>query len=72
MKLALPLMLFSLVALPAFADQDFEKDTIRTTTGDLDIFFIGHGTLMMQWGGKTIQIDPYRGCGLFKHAQGRF
>ena len=36
----------------------FEKDTIATTAGDLVITFIGHGTLMMQVGGKTIHIDP--------------
>ncbi len=38
---------------------EFEKDTVQTTAGPLEITFIGHGTLMMTWNGKTIHIDPY-------------
>ncbi len=38
--------------------QPFEKDNFETTKGELTITFIGHGTLMMQWNGKTIHIDP--------------
>lgn len=37
----------------------FERDTIRTTAGDVEVFFIGHGTLMFAWNGKTIHVDPY-------------
>jgi L-ascorbate metabolism protein UlaG (beta-lactamase superfamily) len=36
----------------------FETDTIKTSRGDLAITFIGHGTLMMAYGGKVIHIDP--------------
>ncbi len=59
MKFAFPLMLFSLFALSTAAGQIFERDVIKTSAGDLDIFFIGHGSLMMQFAGKTIYIDPY-------------
>ncbi len=38
---------------------EFEKDTVQTTAGPLEITFIGHGTLMMTWNGKIIHIDPY-------------
>ena len=37
----------------------FETDTFKTTNGDLAITFIGHGTLMLQWAGKTIHVDPW-------------
>lgn len=37
---------------------DFEQDVIYTSEGDLKITFIGHGTLMMEFKGKTIHIDP--------------
>lgn len=37
---------------------DFEKDTFKTSKGDLSITFIGHGTLMMEFDGKVIHIDP--------------
>jgi L-ascorbate metabolism protein UlaG (beta-lactamase superfamily) len=40
------------------AEQQFESDKIKTSGGDLVITFIGHGTLMMSWGGKIIHVDP--------------
>lgn len=43
----------------ASARQKFEKDVIPTSEGDLEITFLGHGTLMMVFGGKTIHVDPY-------------
>jgi L-ascorbate metabolism protein UlaG (beta-lactamase superfamily) len=39
--------------------QDFEKDTIETSAGDLEITFIGHGTLMFTFNGKVIHVDPW-------------
>lgn len=36
----------------------FEEDTFKTSQGELKITFIGHGTLMMTFGGKVIHIDP--------------
>jgi L-ascorbate metabolism protein UlaG (beta-lactamase superfamily) len=40
------------------AEMKFEQDTIKTSAGDLTITFIGHGTLMFTFGGKTIHVDP--------------
>ena len=37
----------------------FETDVIQTSAGDLEITFLGHGTLMLTFGGKTIHVDPY-------------
>ena len=39
-------------------EKKFEVDVIETKTGDLKITFIGHGTLMCQYGGKVIHVDP--------------
>ncbi|MDD4109188.1 MAG: MBL fold metallo-hydrolase [Prolixibacteraceae bacterium] len=36
----------------------FEKDVFQTDKGELTITFIGHGTLMMEFNGKVIHIDP--------------
>jgi len=36
----------------------FEKDLIETSAGDLEITFIGHGTLMFSFQGKIIHVDP--------------
>jgi L-ascorbate metabolism protein UlaG (beta-lactamase superfamily) len=38
--------------------QDYEKDKFATDKGDLEITFIGHGTLMMTFNNKVIYIDP--------------
>ncbi len=37
----------------------FEKDTIQTNAGDLEITFIGHGTLMLMFNEKILHIDPW-------------
>jgi len=37
----------------------FEKDIIKTNGGDLAITFIGHGTLMFEFNGKVIHVDPW-------------
>lgn len=48
-------LLLSVLVLSAY---DFEKDVFKTSKGDLTITFIGHGTLMMEFDGKVIHIDP--------------
>ncbi|UCH62723.1 MAG: MBL fold metallo-hydrolase [Fidelibacterota bacterium] len=40
------------------ATDEFEEDIIKTSAGDLKITFIGHGTLMFTFNGKTIHMDP--------------
>jgi L-ascorbate metabolism protein UlaG (beta-lactamase superfamily) len=50
----------ALVVLAAAASgQGFEKDVIATSAGDLEITFVGHGTLMLGIAGKVIHVDPY-------------
>ena len=59
MKMLLLLCLAcALFPLSSLADQVFQKDVFKTAYGDLDIFFIGHGSLMFTFGGKTIHVDP--------------
>jgi len=38
--------------------QGFEQDTIPISGGDLKITFIGHATLMFEYAGKVIHVDP--------------
>jgi L-ascorbate metabolism protein UlaG (beta-lactamase superfamily) len=60
MKIALALMvMMSLGALTATAQEAVKRDVIRTSAGDLELTFIGHGSLMMSFDGKIIHIDPY-------------
>jgi len=39
--------------------QEFKKEPIPTSAGDLEISFIGHGTLMFTFDGKVIHVDPW-------------
>jgi len=53
------IIIFVLVgAFSTAAQEQFEKDIIKTSAGDLEIAFIGHGTLMFTFGGKIIHVDP--------------
>ncbi len=40
------------------AANTFEKDVLQTSAGELAITFIGHGSLMMEFEGDVIYIDP--------------
>jgi L-ascorbate metabolism protein UlaG (beta-lactamase superfamily) len=42
-----------------FAENTFETDVVKTAKGDLQITFIGHGSLMFAFGGKIIHVDPF-------------
>ncbi len=45
-------------ALSPLEAASFETDTVKTSQGDLEITFIGHGTLMFAFGGKVFHVDP--------------
>jgi L-ascorbate metabolism protein UlaG (beta-lactamase superfamily) len=40
------------------AQTKFQTDILKTSAGDLQMTFIGHGTLMFAYAGKVIHIDP--------------
>ena len=46
-------------AFTAFAQENYETDSIKTSAGNLEITFIGHGTLMFTFGGAVIHVDPW-------------
>ena len=39
--------------------EQIETDIIQTAAGDLEIFFLGHGSLMMVFEERNIYIDPF-------------
>ena len=49
--------LFTLGA-PALGE-GFEKDVVKTSAGDLEITFVGHGSLVFAFGGKVLHVDPF-------------
>ncbi|MGK5093562.1 MBL fold metallo-hydrolase [Deltaproteobacteria bacterium TL4] len=58
-KLLLTLISMIFSALPLSAENSFEKDVIQTSAGNLEITFIGHGSLMLIFNEKIIHVDPY-------------
>jgi L-ascorbate metabolism protein UlaG (beta-lactamase superfamily) len=51
------LFAFLIGAQPSWAQP--QADVIKTAAGDLKITFIGHGTLMFEFGGKVVHVDPW-------------
>jgi L-ascorbate metabolism protein UlaG (beta-lactamase superfamily) len=47
------------LAVTVRAQNELESDVLSTSAGDLQITFIGHGTLMFTFKGKVIHVDPY-------------
>ena len=62
---AISILVFLMVfcASPLLAGEAPETDTVQTKSGDLEITFIGHGTLMMAFDGKIIHVDPFSRVG---------
>jgi L-ascorbate metabolism protein UlaG (beta-lactamase superfamily) len=51
-------MIIPLLALQGGTMADFKSDRFSTSAGELEITFIGHGTLMASWNGRIVHIDP--------------
>jgi L-ascorbate metabolism protein UlaG (beta-lactamase superfamily) len=58
MKTLTVMILISFFSSIFSLSQDYEKDVIKTSGGDLSMTFIGHGTLMFEYNGLVIHIDP--------------
>ena len=55
----LAILLMAFFAGEATTSMDFEKDIVTTSKGNLEITFIGHGSLMFTYKGIVIQVDPF-------------
>ncbi|RIJ49517.1 MBL fold metallo-hydrolase [Maribellus luteus] len=56
-KIILIMVIIVSASIPLKA-AEFEKDVFKTSEGELAITFIGHGTLMLEFNGKVIHVDP--------------
>jgi len=52
------MLTLAVLALLQSVKGQFESDVIKTSEGDLELFFIGHGTLMFTFNDLVIHIDP--------------
>lgn len=58
LKLIHLLIIFIFTANMNYGQQVFEKDVFETDGGTLELWFIGHGTLMFKYNDLVIHIDP--------------
>ena len=58
MKYFLMIALLLIITIPSNSQNKFEKDIIKTSGGNLEITFVGHGTLMFKYNNLIIHIDP--------------
>jgi len=52
----LPLIAMAVVQSPP--PDSFQKDTIKSAGGDIEITFLGHGSVMFSYKGKIVYVDP--------------
>ncbi|MCK4776576.1 MAG: MBL fold metallo-hydrolase, partial [Candidatus Krumholzibacteria bacterium] len=59
MRNVLAILLMAICTLSVAAEETFQKDVIETSAGDLEITFIGHGSLMFTFERKILHVDPF-------------
>jgi len=59
LKILLIIAIFLTFSKFSFANSQFEKESFPTSKGELEITFIGHGTLILSFQDKIIHIDPW-------------
>ncbi|MDJ0646284.1 MAG: MBL fold metallo-hydrolase [Flavobacteriaceae bacterium] len=64
MKTKIPFLLLLFFTTLSYAQRP-ESDIIKSDEGDITIQPILHGTLVLQWDGKAIYVDPYGGAERF-------
>lgn len=52
------IVILAVMSLSAQLNAQFESDVISTPEGELEMFFIGHGTLMFKFNDLVVHIDP--------------
>jgi len=56
-------ILFTMIVATSFSQETPAVDRISSSGGALDLYFIGHGSLMFKLNDKVIYIDPVRSSG---------
>ena len=64
---SLTLILFAAMTFSLFSQKLPESDKITTSAGDVEMFFIGHGSLMFKLDEYVIHIDPVGSSGNYNN-----
>jgi len=60
------LLTFLAISIKSYSQDVPEYDKINTSVGYVDLYFIGHGSLMFRINGFAIYIDPVRSSGSYE------
>lgn len=63
MKTILITLIIMAMTAPVYSQDLPEVDRISTSAGDVELFFVGHGSLMFRAGDIVIHIDPVKSSG---------
>ncbi len=59
------ILIFVAMTAHTFSQNQPEVDRISTSAGDVEMYFIGHGSLMFRTGNIVIHIDPVKSSGKY-------
>lgn len=62
----LPILIFIMMTSGAYSQDSHAADVIKTSAGDVEMYFIGHGSLMFKVNDFCIHIDPVSSSGSYK------
>ena len=54
----IPALLLAVIVLPLLGQPKCETDTLKSAEGNIVISFLGHGSVMFEFKGKVIYVDP--------------
>ncbi len=63
MKNKILLSLMIILGLTVYAQENLQVDVIKTNNGDLEIYFLGHGSVMFNYVNQYIYVDPSSSSG---------
>jgi L-ascorbate metabolism protein UlaG (beta-lactamase superfamily) len=63
MRYKLLLAIMILLGLSSYSQEGLQLDVIKTNNGDLNIYFLGHGSVMFTYNDQTIYVDPSSSSG---------
>ena len=59
-------IIFTAMANPSFSQKYPAFDTFRTSAGEVEIHFVGHGSLMFRVNNYVIHVDPVKSSGSYE------
>jgi len=63
----LTFLIYIMMTSGAFSQDSHAADVIKTSAGDVEMYFIGHGSLMFKVNDYCIHIDPVSSSGSYKN-----